>query len=232
MIQIPLSTLDKTPYFQASKWLTVSLLCDAQELDQLLGELGEIYIVSIGGINQEGEESVSKEKFLKDYQNYVEILKAGEQPIRSNLQSAFTKAFSLKLDHFCKIPVSESTNLVRIMKPVIQLQPHFFIYSQTDGKFHTKVFSADSISWGIQFSYPQLFQEAETKDVKSALLEETFPNGIVYKKLQQWMRKNSTVTPFLVEGKKVNVPLRLGKRCFSWINRHLGLRNKSIEVIV
>jgi hypothetical protein len=40
----------------------------------------------------------------------------------------------------------------------------------------------------------------------------------LFKKLQKWVRTETTATSFDVQGKKINVPIRLGKKCRSWAN--------------
>jgi hypothetical protein len=49
--------------------------------------------------------------------------------------------------------------------------------------------------------------------------------------MQQWVRSHTIATPFEVEGKKVNVPIRLGKECLSRINSHPQLQAKGLRVI-
>jgi hypothetical protein len=58
----------------------------------------------------------------------------------------------------------------------------------------------------------------------------SFPNTVLFHQIQRWMRGATIPTPFLVDGKGVNVPLRLGKRCLSWINTHAQLKAKGIRV--
>jgi hypothetical protein len=57
-----------------------------------------------------------------------------------------------------------------------------------------------------------------------------FPNTTLFKRLQQWVRSHTIATPFEVEGKKINVPIRIGKRCLNWIHVHPQLRAKGIRV--
>jgi len=45
----------------------------------------------------------------------------------------------------------------------------------------------------------------------------------LFQKIKVWIRDNTRATPFLVDGERKNVPMRLGKKCFSWINTHPGL---------
>lgn len=230
MNAIPLSSLEKAPAFQASKWLTFPLLCSVEELKDLLLTLGEPFIISLASINEEGQETVRTEQFLSDYEQYIQALKTGTLPDRNASQKSFTKALSNQLDHFCKIPAGENKYLIRLTKPVIQLQPYWFVYSDVDNKFHSMTFGKETITWGIQFSYPQLFQDPVTKEVHKVLTSEEFPNNAPFKAMQKWMRANSQATPFIIKNKRVNIPIRLGKQCFSWINQHPDLIAKDMKV--
>lgn len=228
---IPEISLANSTALQASKWISLSLLCDEAELKNLFESLGEFFLVSIAGVNEAGKEITSLENFLSDYRTYIEALKQGTLPSSAFIQEALTKGLSSSLDHFGKIVLGDGRSIVRIVKPVIQIQASFFIYSQTDGKFHEKAFSQDSIPWGLQFSYPQLFQEVETKEIKKVLSDSTFPNTLLFKKLQEWVRNHTTPTPFLIGEKKINLSARIGKSQKSWLNQHPSLLNKGLRVI-
>ena len=104
-------------------------------------------------------------------------------------------------------------------------------YSEHDGKFRPMVFGLDSVTWGLQFSYPQLFMDGRTKEAFAVVESEEFPNTALFHQLQRWMRQNTLPTPFLVDGKRVNSPIRLGKACLPWINRHPQLAPKHLQVL-
>jgi hypothetical protein len=227
---IPEASLEKTPPFQASKWISIALLCEENELLNLFGVLDEPTMVSIAGVNENGKEITSLEQFFSDYKKYIQALKEGQMPPHAFLQEAFTKALSLDVKDFRKIPVGDSRNLVRIVKPVIQMQPYSFTYSETDGRFHEKVYSLDSIPWGVQFSYPQIYQDPVTKEVKKVFGDPEFANTPLFKKLQHWIRENTTPTPFLIGEKKINVPMRIGKIPLPWLNNHPSLLKKMLKV--
>lgn len=228
---IPESTLEKSFPLQASKWTTLTLLCDEIELSKLFESLGEFFLVSISGVSLEGREISTVEEFLANYKDYLSILKAGDFPDTNFVREVFTKGLSVSLDHFRKITLKDGRSLIRIVKPVIQIEPCFFLYSQTDQKFHEKAYSADSIPWGLQFSYPQLFQEPESKIIKKIFQDPEYPNGLLFKKIQHWIRNHSTPTPFQIGEKKINAPFRLGKNALPWLNEHPSLKSKGLKVI-
>jgi hypothetical protein len=55
-------------------------------------------------------------------------------------------------------------------------------------------------------------------------------NAQLFQKIKQWVRDTTRATPFVVDGKKTNVPIRLGKTSFSWIHNHPQLIQQKIGV--
>ncbi len=226
------STVSQEPPFQASKWISMALLIDREEMGHLLNELGNFSIVLTSGLTQPGKEILSHQDFLGTYGSYVEELKAGKIPSEIEYRSVFSSAWTQSLEALYAVKVGNGQHLVRICKPVVQLQPHGFEYSSLDGKFRSMVLG-ERMTWGIQFSYPQLFQNPQTHAVEQVLKGEGFPNTALFRTLQKWVRHFTQATPFVVNGKRINVPIRLGKQCFSWINRHpqFSSRGLTVEII-
>ena len=125
------------------------------------------------------------------------------------------------------MPLSNGKYLIKQKRPVIQLQRHHFIFTDS---FHSGVISKESITWGIQFSYPQLFLDPKTKQIGKVEKNDTFPNTELFSRLAKWVRDNTVATPFVYEEKKMNQPMRLGKECFVWINHHPGLKKRGLYV--
>lgn len=215
---------------QASKWLKSQVLIDAEEMASLFSALGSFEIFQIACVTPLGHGSISKEEFLRIYQNYVESLKEGKLPDEAATRYIFSSVFTVAADHLFAIPVGDTQQLIRIAKPVVQLQKHRLDYSNVDGKFYSMSFGIDSISWGIQFSFPQLYEEPHTHTVHKVGLTSQFPNSLLFQMIQRWIRNNTIPTPFEVQGKQINVPVRLGRNCLSWINQHPQLIKKNIQI--
>lgn len=225
------STLDLDPPMEASKWLKLQALVAYDEMDLLLKDLGDIKIVRAGAVVKKGEEILSHSAFLEAYKAYINALQEGKTPSESIYRAAFSTSFSLSDDCFCSIPVDNDRFLIRTVKPVLQLQPHSLDYSPHDRKFRPMVFGLDSVTWGIQFSYPQFFLDQKTKAPLQVDESDEFPNTGLFRKVQRWLRHHTVPTPFLVDEAKINVPMRLGKNCFPWINQHPQIQQKPWRVI-
>jgi hypothetical protein len=55
-----------------------------------------------------------------------------------------------------------------------------------------------------------------------------FPNTSLFLALSRWVRQNTLPTPIFDGAKRINLPVRLGKRCFSWIGNHPRLIEKGL----
>lgn len=88
------------------------------------------------------------------------------------------------------------------------------------------VFGQTSLFWGVQFSYPQIFMDSG--DPKK--VDGSFANTSLFQEIRRWARDETRATPFLFQGERINVPIRLGKNCFSWINRHPQLLQYNLGV--
>lgn len=214
---------------QASKWQKIPLLIDENEMQTLLFELGKLWIVRTSGVISNGEEVISQADFLEVYKFYIDALKKGENVQDPRLRSYFSAILTTFPEALYRVALNENQSLVKVIQPVIQLQAHRFDYSFADHTFRSMVMGNESVSWGIQFSYPQIYQDDHLQVLKVREGSQ-FPNTALFKKLQQWIRAHTIATPFEVEGKKVNVPIRLGKKCLQWINIHPQLQAKGLRV--
>lgn len=228
--QLRQSSLETEGALKVSKYLSVQVLVDSDEMAQLIEALPVFVAANGSGLSPIGEGLASPQDFLDVYSHYIDTLKRGEVPSSSMYRSRFYDMWTLDTDLLYAIPVNDSQQVVKACRPVIQLQAHSLAYSSIDGKFRPMVLGADTIQWGVQFSYPQVFQDPKTAQIHKVDESPDFPNTALFKRLQRWVRQHSIPTPFVVDGKKTNVPMRLGKACASWIHQHPQLQAKGITV--
>lgn len=229
MITIPFrSTVG--PHFQASKWLKYPVLLDTDEMQELMLHLGKFWIVQTSGVIPLGQAIISSEVFLEVYHHYMVTLKRGEVSQDPRQRSFFSAIFTTTLEALYLVKINSGC-LVKVQQPVIQLQAHRFDYSFADETFRSMVLGYESIQWGLQFAYPQLYQN-EKLQIFSFKEQAQFPNNSLFKRLQHWIRHQTIATPFEVQGKRTNVPIRLGKQCLSWINTHPQLQAKGLKVVL
>ncbi|MCE2982507.1 MAG: hypothetical protein LW832_02960, partial [Parachlamydia sp.] len=211
---------------QFSKWLSVSLLVDDQEMADLLRVLPPFFIFPTSGVLEKGAGAILKEDFLSSYEAYVQALKNGKILQDSTI---FSSVFTTTVDAMYEVHLSSEKKVIKPLLPVVQLQKFRFNYSTTDGRFHPMTHGPGTINWGVQFSYPTLFQD-EHLTVTKVRRQDNFPNSDLFKTCQKWVRDHTVPVPFYSMEKVVNVPFRLGKKCFGWINDHPQLKEHGLKV--
>lgn len=215
--------------FLASKYLHIQVLVDEEELTALFQSLSPFQIFSTLGLMEAGKNIIAKDAFLSLYKNYIELLKAGKEMDETPFRFTFTALLTSTEDAIQRVTSSDKREMIRPKLPCIQVQPHRFIFSSSEHKFYPMVFGKDAISWGLQFSYPQLFQDPVSRDVKNSL-EESFPNALLFRQIQLWIRKETLPSCFIFNDKETYVPIRIGKKCFSWINNTYELKKQNLRV--
>ncbi len=217
-----------------SKAIKIPVLMDSQEMEALFQTMesscGAIGIYSVQGVCKKGEGVISKESFFKAYVEYIEYLKRGEIPPEKEFRPLFSSILSTTHTILYAMPVGPEEQLIKSTRPVLQLQMNHIHYSKEDDEFRPMAFGSEGISWGIQFSYPQLFQDPKSQEICPVRESPEFPNTSLFKTLQRWIRHHTIPTPFIVNGKKRHVPIRIGKQCLHWIHFHPQLKQRDITV--
>lgn len=226
-----IGSIEKERPLQVSKWLEHPFLLDFEEMQELVSIMGEVFFCPAGVPVGHKEFLVLKETFLARYRDYIECLKK-KRPLKDKeLRRYFCQYVTSSLEMMYALKIGEDRFLIKPQKPIIQMQYHQFFVSKLDGKFHSMVLSEDSISWGIQLSYPQIYQDPNLASYSKVIESEEFPNTSLFKKIIQWLRYNTIPTPFELEGKRTNATFRIGKKCLPWIHQHSGLQAKGLLVV-
>lgn len=219
---LSISNLQKEGVYQGSKWLKFQVLCNPEELKELFFRLSPFFIFPLTGIVT--GQALSQQIFLEAYTDWIEGLKKGDVPSDALLRSFLACAFTDNLEDLWLQEIPNKGYLVKISRPLIQVQTHYFTYSSEDAVFRPMSMGSETIFWGLQFSYPQIYQDPKTLELKTA------PQNRLFDILRLWVRESTRATPFLVEGKRVNSSIRTGKNCFSWIHQHPQLKARGIGI--
>ena len=213
---------------RVSKWLKHQVLLDAEEMRELCDALMPCALYNVSEVVRDGE--VNLRLFLDAYISYVEALKLGKVLGDKEIRQLFSLALSAVSSVFYQMEVKPDHYLIKAIRPIVQMQLHQFLPSKLDGKFHPMVLSAESVSWGLQFSYPQICQDPQTNVFSKVRNSEEFPNTQLFDNLVRWLRNFTAPVTFIWKDKKTSTSMRLGKKCFSWINDHPQLKEKGIHV--
>ncbi len=223
-------TPKNAPQFFASKWLHIQFLIDPEEMQDLFQALGEVFIFSTMGIKPQGENLIPTALFLEQYRRYTDLLKAQESIDDDLFRFYFSAVITREQDALLAIDVGNNREIIRPLKPILQVKLHRFDYSYLDGKIRPSVFGKDTIAWGIEISYPQLYQDPLTRICVKATDPALFPNAELFKQVQHWIRANTVPTPFLAQNVRIRCPIRIGKKCFEWIDSHKELKARKLAV--
>ncbi|HEX2579927.1 MAG TPA: hypothetical protein VHK67_05965 [Rhabdochlamydiaceae bacterium] len=229
-----LSQHKPTQNFSVSKWLKHQVLLDYSEMQELCGHLcshlAPFHFFNVSEIKPLAELELSLESFLKSYQDYIGVLKAGKIPLERQMQRNLSCALTIDSNLLYAQPIGTDKFMAKPLKPVVQMQQHRFFFSKTAETIHPMVMSHESIHWGVQLAYPQIFFDGAAY---SKVSDETlFPNTALFTKLVKWLRSSTVPTTFVRNSKKISTPIRMGKRCFPWIQNHVQLKEQGIAVHV
>ena len=214
---------------KVSKWLYLPLLLEIDEMEDLLNTISSCQIYCTANVCKHEEQVISQKEFMRVYKNYISQLKEGSVPSIEDVRRTFYSTISEDAKDLYVISIDEQQSLVRACRPVIQLQAHHFSYSEQKKKVQSMSLGLNTISWGILFSFPQIYQDNEGNLYKT-LQDPSFSNGVVFKNIQKWVRKSTIPTSFSFQGERINSSLRIGKNCLSWINQHKQMRDHDIQV--
>ncbi len=218
---------DISATLQVSKSRKLPLLVSAEEMEELFEELGDVFLLDMSRPVALDEAILSKEVFLQKYAEYVEGIQKGVLIDEGPLRPYFSSALTQSLDSVFAKPLSNGKFLLKAKDPLVQLQRHHFIVSDD---FYSGVMGEGSVTWGLLFSYPNLYLDPTTGEIGKVVKNRQFPNTALFQKLARWVRDATSPTPFVYREKQVNQPMRLGKQCFDWINQHPTLQEKGLYV--
>jgi hypothetical protein len=225
-----ISTPAQEGVLRVSKWLKHQVLLSAQEMESLFLALSPFSIYVVSELVSSHNGLVSHAEFLEKYAGYVNTLKEGKVPDEAPLRRYFSAIFTETSDILYAMQTGPDKFLIKALKPVIQLQGHHFFFSRVDQKYHSMVLGKESVTWGLQFSYPQIYQDPKDHSFSKVVDSPYFPNTALFTRLAKWLRGNTMPTPLMAEGKRTNVPIRIGKQCLEWIDRHPHLIAQDISL--
>lgn len=212
----------------ASKWLKLQLLLDPSEMQTLQEQISDAQLYNCSDVLGSEDGQIDWKRFQEIYQAYVEALKQGETPDHSKVRACFSALLSGDHEAVTYFDVSGGRRLLRPIAPVVQFQHHRVHYSTVDDTFHPMVHGPDTIDWGIQMAFPQLFLQDDGAVVET--LKSGSVNAQLFRSIQRWVRKATVPCPFFIGDKKVTATIRIGHACFDWINNHPQLKIKGLLV--
>ena len=233
MIPLELKSKENLSPIKISKFIEINVLLDKKELSALFEHLRDFVLLQTAKVVNSTNFQITKDQFISHYDEYIkaisEISSTDEGESKDATAKNLTLAMSEGFSEVRAAEVQKDKYLLRPIKPIIQIRPHSFHFIKETEKFHSMVMGEDKAYFGLQFSYPQIFQDQNTHEVIHTL-KTNDPNTELFKKIRLWIRHNTKPTPFLFNGKKIVSTIRIGKECTSWVNNLKNL--KPLEVIL
>lgn len=212
-----------------SKWISIEVLLDEIEIRLLLECLSPLFLLKTHKSIEESSFIFDKKDFVKEYTTYISQLKNGKVPEIKSFKKLFHFFLTANLQDLFIKPLSIDKEVLLFNCPLIEVKPICLSISQVDESIRAMPLSPNGILWGLSFSFPQIIQKATTIDIDQIDFQKNV-NGIVFKKIRKWIRDHTKATPVMINSKKINIPIRLGKNCFSWINNHPQL-DKNLKIL-
>lgn len=223
-----LSSVEKEGIMRCSKWLRHAVLLSSEEMKSFLDSLGSFFLIPSAGLVSSENWQVTKEEFLLQYSSYIEWLQSSSELPSPSERKFFTLMLSTSLDDFYAVPTSSDRYVIKARRPVIQIQLYHCFISRFDGQIHPMALSPESFSWGIQISYPQIYEDPSTHQFSKVMLVKDFITTEVFKEMVQWFRKNTKPVSLEIRDQKIYAPFRIGKESTDLVSSHLGLQ-KALE---
>ena len=199
------------------------------EFQSFLKQLGTCFFVPATGVMTKNSWNISVEDLIVRYREYLSSLRQKEQLPSQEMRHFFSLFLSSSLDDFYAISLPQERFVIKTRKPVVHLQLYHCFVSRVNGEILPMVLHPDSFSFGLQFSYPQIYEDPKTHEFFKAMLEKKLHNTELFKKIVFWIRQNTKPASLCIGGKKVYAPFRLGKTAEDPMSYHLALQKTSKE---
>ena len=160
------STPEAEGVYQGSKYLKYQVLCDAAELKNLFARLESFSIYPLTALGPGAP--MDRGHFIAVYGTWIEMLKVGRVPTDAELKSRLACVLTSVWGSRWKREMPGGRYIVKMGRPVVHVQAHFFSYSTLDAVFRPMTMGSNSIFWGLQFSFPQIYQEPKTMELRAA----------------------------------------------------------------
>ncbi|MFY7843017.1 MAG: CinA family protein [Rhabdochlamydiaceae bacterium] len=211
--------------YSVSKWLKYHVLLDEEELKGLIENLPSFRYYKTGQVLPIEESTGSSSEFLDKYRLYI----------RDLIHPSFSKqdltcVWSVSSEALYSIKVKENKVILRPKQPVLQIQNHQFLYSSLDRSFRSMINSLDSIPFGIEISYPQIFEDPHSHEFIKVRSHNGFENNRLFSQLSHWIRHHTVPMCVILDHQSHHLPIRIGKKVLSWVHLIPSLENQPFKI--
>jgi len=193
---------------EASKWIAHRILLTVSELKELFDFLEPIKLYNISQVLSSPEFEIPIPEFIDKYALYLKRLENRDKNPTKDLRHYFSCAMSQSENDF-ELKEINNKFMAKMISPAIQLRAHSYIITDDD-RIVSMATGSTSVSYGLQFSYPQLFRHPKTHEMVNVYNNSDYPNGDCFRKLASWVRKHTRPVKLTINDKVVIAPFRQG----------------------
>lgn len=224
---LPQSSISSGIGYQASLHLSYGILLTSEELSLLLGSLeplGDFSIFGSGVLLPQDKLEQSPKNLVEIYKKYLE----GSVSLPEH-KAALSSVWSM--DHEAVALREIATDKWQVVRrlPVVQLNRFQFRFDSKTDRFFMQSFSQETLFWGLEFKYPQLFLDPITSKLIK-VLKEPYLNTLLWKGIHQWIRNHTVPVQFVTEEGKRIAPFRIGHGAFDLGEEILKRQNSHLKL--
>ncbi len=217
------SSVEEEGLIHCSKWLRHAVLFTLEEWEDFITAIGNPMFV-VAAVVDRSSWKVSPTEFKDKYLLYLEHVRKETTLPSPAMRRFFNLMISPSVDDFYAVGVGADRFIIKPKLPIIQMQMYHAFISDLDRQIHPMVLHPKSFSFGMQFSYPQIYEDPVSHTFSKVLLDSQFPSSDVFKKMVQWFRTNTKPVSILLDGKTLHAPFRQGKSSNELVAGNLGLQ--------
>ncbi len=218
-----LSTIEAEGVFRCAKWVSHTVLFSLSGLQELLTAINPYFLLPMAEPVAKERWCISQETLLEQYKRYLEEIKSSAALPAIAMRRFFSLTLTSSLEDVYAVSLAKERIFIKPRRPVIQIQL-YRCYLSPAGEFHPMILHPDSFSWGLQFSYPQIYEDPHTHQFFKVLLESEFNNTRTFKSIVSWIRTHTKPVPLSVKEKVLHAPFRIEKKSENPLLCHLGLQ--------
>ncbi len=224
----------EAPKFLAAKFQKLQFLIDGEEMASFLSFCAPLRLFANMGPGPKNQSERYSEEIVAACGRYCAALADRALPEERHWRAASTLLLTRDDESVAFVDVfpdsaGNERELVQPLLPSVQMQPHSFTISHDD-KILPLVFGPAAVSWGVQLSYPQIFQDPSTRATHNGLDPKQFVNASLFSAMRNWMREHTVPVVFLKGEKRITSTIRLGKRSLSWAHNHPTLSHFGLQI--
>lgn len=216
--------------YRVSKWMNFQLLLNESELLELFKEIEVQHLLCLSHVGIYEDLYLSKQNYLNLYAKYLELLQKDTILESREIIKKLNVAIAYDFQDFYKIPLPDDKILIKMKSPSIQIKPFHFVYNHELEKFLPNVCSSSTIYFGLEISFPQIFQDPKTFVIKHIFKDQKLKSAQQFKKIRSFVRDHTQPARFQIKDNVKVATFRIGKKCINFAKSCPALKKEGLLI--